>query len=97
MDNFKCFQNDEPLPCEDICDDNIKIYYYQFGLIIIVIFFFVLIRPFVDYVLRKCFKRNNNNTIEIISNNQETQCDIDFGMQRIVINPDRSFNLSEIN
>lgn len=99
MDNFKCFQNNEPIPCEDLCDGDLKIYFYQFGLFIIILFFIVLIRPFVNFVIANhcCIRQQNNTTIESITNTQETQCDIDVGIQRIVINPDQSLNLSEIN
>ena len=27
MDNFKCFQNNEPIPCEELCDNDLKIYF----------------------------------------------------------------------
>ena len=99
MDNFKCFQNSEPIPCEDLCDNNLKIYFYQFGLFIIILFFIVLIRPFVNFVITNywCIRQQNNSTVENITNTQETQCDIDIGVQRIIINPDQSLNLSEID
>ena len=99
MDNFKCFRNDEPIPCEELCDNNLKIYFYQFGLFIIILFFIVLIRPVVNYFIKHhcCIRQQNNSTVESITNTQQTQCDIDVGIQRIVINPDQSLNLSEIN
>lgn len=99
MDNFKCFQNNEPIPCEELCDNDLKIYFYQFGLFIIILFFILLIRPVVNYFIKHlcCIRQQNSSTVESITNTQQTQCDIDVGIQRIVINPDQSLNLSEIN
>lgn len=101
MDNFKCFQNNEPIPCEELCDNDLKIYFYQFGLFIIILFFILLIRPVVNYFIKHLccisIRQQNSSTVESITNTQQTQCDIDIGIQRIVINPDQSLNLSEIN
>ena len=101
MDDFKCFLHGEPIPCEEVCDDDLKIYFYQFGLFIIILFFIMLIRPIVNYSIKHlcCRREQNNNIVENINNTttQETQCDIEIGMQRIIINPDDTLNLSEIN
>ena len=101
MDDFKCFSHGELIPCEEVCDDDLKIYFYQFGLFIIILFFIILIRPIVNYSIKHhcCRREQNNNIVENINNTttQETQCDIDIGMQRIIINPDDTLNLSEIN
>lgn len=94
MDNFKCYQNNEPIECEDLCDCNQKIYFYQFGFFVIILFFISLIRPFVNFIITNyCC----NDNVEKITNTQETQCDIDIGIQRIIINPDHSLNLTDIN
>lgn len=101
MDDFKCFLHEERIPCEEVCNDDLKLYFYQFGLFIVILFFIILIRPIVNYVIKHhcCRREQNNDIVENINNTttQETQCDIEIGLQRIVINPDRTLNLSEIN
>ena len=101
MDDFKCLSHGEQIPCEEICADDLKLYFYQFGLFIIILFFIMLIRPIVNYTIKHhcCRIEQNNNIVENINNTttQETQCDIEIGMQRIIINPDDTLNLSEIN
>lgn len=99
MDNFKCFEHNEVINCKELCSD-IKIYYhilYQFGLVLI--FLSVLI-IFLRYCINKyLYCTINNNTYPRVINNesneQEVQCNIDIGVQCVVINPDQSLNISE--
>lgn len=98
MDTLQCFRNGERIPCEEICDDGVfRFLFYFFAILTIGLIFIVLMRPVVDYFVQKSCCVNRNNVIETSSETQGTQCDLDIGMQRVVIHPDDTLQLSEID
>ena len=55
-------------------------------------------RPIVDYFVKKCVHQRRN----VIENSSETetqgtQCDLEIGMQRVVINPDDTLQLTDVD
>lgn len=99
--DYECYHEARSLACEEICQKmyggDARVYMYQLGLLIIMLLFFVLARPVVLFCTNKyCCTENivadTNDTV-----NQEVQCDIDIGMHRLVIHPDNTMNLSELN
>lgn len=102
--DYECYYEARPINCEEICqqiyDGDAREYMYQFGLLIIMLFFFILARPVVLFCTnRYCCTRDaeNRNTVTNDTASQEVQCDIDIGMHRLVIHPDNTMNLSELN
>lgn len=104
MKEFRCFivdSNDhlKPYSCNEIHKNDMSEYFMQFGLFIIFVLFFILIRPISIYCVKKfiCLKRDNTIADDIIpfTENKEVQCDIDMNIHRIIINPDTSLNLTE--
>lgn len=102
MGTLHCFQNDEPIPCEEICGDELRLYFYAFGLLTMALIFIVLMSPVTSLVIAKTKSflrrvRNGHSTVENTeTSTQGIQCDIEMGMQRVVINPDDTLHLSEI-
>lgn len=102
MDTFQCFQNGERIPCEEICNDSaLRFFFYLFGILTLVFIFLVLMRPIVDYFVKKCVHQRRNNVVENSSvtgtqETQGTQCDLEIGMQRVVINPDDTLQLTDV-
>lgn len=94
MDTVQCFRNSESIPCEDVCNDSaLRLYFYLFGIPTTGFIFLILMRP----IEEKCVQLRNNvieNSSE--TETQETQCDLEIGMQRVVINPDETLQLTEI-
>ena len=96
MDTLQCFRNSERIPCEEICNDSaLPFFFYLFGILTLVFIFLVFMRPVVNLTYSYCV--NRNNVVETSSETQGTQCDLDIGMQRVVIHPDDTLQLSEID
>lgn len=104
MDTLQCFLNDEPIPCNEICGDEVRFYLFGYGLLTIVFIFIILMRPVISLVIAKVksflchVQRNGHSTVENTeTSTQGIQCDIEIGMQHVVvINPDDTLQLSEI-
>lgn len=104
--DLKCYQNDEPIPCEEICGDELRFYFYAFGLLTMALIFMILMRPVMSLIIAKTKSflrrvRNRHSTVENTetlggTSTQGIQCDIEIGVQRVVINPDDTLHLSEI-
>ena len=98
MDTLQCFRNGESIPCEEICNDSaLRFFFYLVGILTLVFIFLVLMRPIVDYFVKKCVHQRRN----VIENSSETetqgtQCDLEIGMQRVVINPDDTLQLTDV-
>ena len=100
MDTLQCFRNGDPIQCEEICNDSalLLFFVYLFGIITIGLIFIILIRPVVNafYKITCCVRKNDiiENIVSSETETQETQCDLDIGMQRVVIHPDHTLQLS---
>jgi len=99
---FKCYKHDTnkciEYPCADISNEsNTTTIYFKIGLFLILIVFFLLIRPIFLYFMYKCLNinTNTNDTYSRSHEHKEIQCSIDSNLQKIVINPDDSYNLLE--
>jgi hypothetical protein len=106
MQNFRCFivneeQEDslQPYPCDELIKADFSIYFMQFGLLIVMLSFMVMIRPFTIYIVQRlcCNTTTDEEDISstVVTENKEIQCDIDMNFQRIIINPDTSLHLTE--
>lgn len=100
MDKYKCFVEDPddnaliiPLPCKDIHEPDVRKYFIQFCMFIIIIMFIFFIRPIVNSSVTKycCLDRddaeNNKDTSE-----KEIQCNIEIGYHKLIIHPDNTLN-----
>jgi hypothetical protein len=98
---FKCYKHETnkwiQYPCDDISNEsNTATIYFKVGLTcLILIVFFLLIRPTFLYFVYKCLNINTNDTYSRSREHKEIQCCIDSNLQKIVINPDDSYNLLE--
>ena len=100
MDTLQCFRNGERIQCEEICDDSVfRFLFYFFGILTTGFIFIMLMRPIVTYFYKFscCVRRNDIVENMVSSETQGTQCDLDIGMQRVVIHPDDTLQLSEID
>ena len=118
MQKFRCFivneeQNDslQPYPCDEMIETTgeVSFYFMQFGILIVIFSFMVMIRPFTMCIVEKCcciIKERRENAITattgeegastaVVTENKEVQCDIDMNFHRIIINPDTSLHLTE--
>lgn len=95
---MQCFRNGEHIPCDDVCNNTqLRFFFYLFGILTMGMIFLILMRPVVDYLTKKCVQPRNN----VIENSSETetqgiQCDLEIGMQCVVINPDETLQLTDI-
>ena len=95
MSDFVCFQNNQRTSCDDICNNNDN------NIFIVVFFFIVAISLLIRVIFEKS-RQTSNNLNRINTNNdnvdQQTQCNIEYGMRTLTINPDNSFYfLSDIH
>lgn len=119
MQKFRCFivneeQDDtlQPYPCDEMIEreTDFSIYFMQFGILIVMLSFVVMIRPFTIYIVQRfcCITQRRENSITtttdeddisssavVVTENKEIQCDIDMNFHRIIINPDTSLHLTE--
>ena len=116
MQKFRCFivneeQEDslQPYPCDELIETDFSIYFMQFGILIVMLSFVVMIRPFTIYIVQRfcCITQRRDNSITtttdeddispsaVVTENKEIQCDIDMNFHRIIINPDTSLHLTE--
>ena len=116
MQKFRCFivneeQEDslQPYPCDEMIEADFSVYFMQFGILIALLSFVVMIRPFTIYIVQRfcCITQRRDNSITtttdeddisssaVVTENKEIQCDIDMNFHRIIINPDTSLHLTE--
>lgn len=118
MQKFRCFivneeQEDslQPYPCDEMIETDFSIYFMQFGILIVMFSFVIMIRPFTIYIVQRfcCITQRRDNSITttttdeddisssavVVTENKEIQCDIDMNFHRIIINPDTSLHLTE--
>ena len=115
MQKFRCFivneeQEDslQPYPCDELIETDFSNYFMQFVILIVMLSFVVMIRPFTIYIVQRfcCITQRRDNSITttdeddisssaVVTENKEIQCDIDMNFHRIIINPDTSLHLTE--